>query len=143
LDIVAVHGLTGDAYNTWTDKDTKVLWLRDILPTRLPEARIWSFGYSADVYKSLGTGNFDDFARALLESLRGRRFLPLKRKIIFICHSMGGLVVKKALILASGPDRDRFGNIHESTFGIMFLATPHRGSEAVGLPMVLSKILDL
>jgi len=39
LDIVAVHGLNGNAYETWTD-DNQCLWLRDILPRYLPGARV-------------------------------------------------------------------------------------------------------
>src|SRR5277367_3733735 len=40
VDIVAVHGLGGDAYKTWTHENGK-LWLRDFLPDQLPGARIF------------------------------------------------------------------------------------------------------
>src|SRR5271154_6866626 len=43
LDIVAVHGITGDAYDTWTHKNGK-LWLRDFVPEDFPGARVFSFG---------------------------------------------------------------------------------------------------
>ncbi|KAL2126263.1 hypothetical protein VTI74DRAFT_1298 [Chaetomium olivicolor] len=35
-DIVAIHGLNGHAFDTWTDKDGH-LWLRDSLPARIPQ----------------------------------------------------------------------------------------------------------
>ena len=48
------------------------------------------------------------------------------RPIIFIAHSMGGLVVKKAYTLGK---HDRwFSSLISSVIGIVFLATPHRGS---------------
>lgn len=72
VDIVAVHGITGDALNTWTDGNGK-LWLRDFLPNDLPGIRVFSFGYPAEVFCSLGTGNFDTYSRALLEALKGQR----------------------------------------------------------------------
>ena len=39
--IIAIHGLNGNLCTTWTDGDR--LWLRDFLPTAIPEARIFTF----------------------------------------------------------------------------------------------------
>lgn len=53
----------------------------------------------------------------------------LKRKtrpLFFICHSIGGLVVKVALTLAHR--HSRYHSIVESCHGITFFATPHYGS---------------
>ena len=49
--VVAVHGLNGDAYTTWTSDEEKVLWLshRDLLPKYLPKARVLTWGYNANV----------------------------------------------------------------------------------------------
>lgn len=71
VDIIAVHGITGDAYDTWTEGEK--LWLRDFLPKDLPGARIFSFGYPAEVCFSLSTGKLDSFARSLLEGLKRER----------------------------------------------------------------------
>jgi hypothetical protein len=46
-------------------------------------------------------------------------------------------------VIASGADKVDYGNIHESTFAMIFLAIPHRGSDMITLPMVLAKILDV
>lgn len=72
VDIVAVHGITGDAFDTWTDPNGK-LWLRDFLPNDLPGIRVFSFGYAAEVVFSLGTGDLDAYSRSLLEALKGQR----------------------------------------------------------------------
>ncbi|KAL7271080.1 hypothetical protein RUND412_006184 [Rhizina undulata] len=51
-----------------------------------------------------------------------------KRPIIFICHSFGGVVVKKALILAhAAPESSDESHLFKSVYGIIFLATPHQG----------------
>ena len=50
-----------------------ICWLRDILPKKLPGARIFSYGYDAAVFNSYGTGDFDIYARTLLNHLKGRR----------------------------------------------------------------------
>jgi len=59
--------------------------------------------------------------------------MPIKtRPIIFICHSLGGLVVKEALITSDGYKTHRrhpaLGEIYGSTIGVIFMGTPHRGS---------------
>jgi hypothetical protein len=70
---VAVHGITGDAYTTWKHKDG-FFWLRDSLPKEFPGARVYSYGYPANVFFSKDTGGFEKYARTLLESLhRARR----------------------------------------------------------------------
>lgn len=72
VDIIAVHGLNGHRERTWThvDKATKsrVLWLRDLLPKEVPGARIYTYGYNANLISSSITG-VADFARDLLDAL--------------------------------------------------------------------------
>ncbi|KAG8158557.1 hypothetical protein KVR01_011679 [Diaporthe batatas] len=57
--------------------------------------------------------------------------------IIFVVRSMGGLVVKKAFIL--GQNDAQFKDIIQSISGIIFLGTPHRGSN---LAQVLNRVLQ-
>lgn len=71
-DVIAVHGLNGDAYGTWTHENKK-LWLRDFLPTKLPNARVFTFGYSSEVAFTKSRGKVDEFARSLLNALKRMR----------------------------------------------------------------------
>jgi hypothetical protein len=47
-----VHGLNGDRVKSWThvDPTTKreTMWLRDVLPNRVPVVRVMSFGWIFD-----------------------------------------------------------------------------------------------
>lgn len=47
--IVAVHGLNGDAMQTWTAKKSKVCWLShsDFLPKYAKNARVLVWGYNS------------------------------------------------------------------------------------------------
>jgi hypothetical protein len=72
LDIVAVHGITGNAYDTWIH-DNGNFWLRDLIPKDLPGVRVFSYGYPAEVFCTLSIGTLDTFARSLLEGLKRER----------------------------------------------------------------------
>jgi ankyrin repeat domain-containing protein 50 len=69
VDIIAVHGLNGDAYKTWTHENG-VLWLRDLLPGLLPGCQVFTYGYPSQVAFSTSFARVQDYARQLLSSLR-------------------------------------------------------------------------
>lgn len=146
VDIIALHGINGDAFSTWTYErgdEEKEFWLQDYLPDEFPGARIYTFGYDARIFFSPGTGDIESFAKTLLEDIRNERTHreEQRRPIIFIAHSMGGLVVKKALTIASS-DLARYGTIKESTTSIFFMATPHRGSSHAATLAKLAKVVN-
>ena len=51
VDIVFIHGLTGNSYRTWSHEGSGVHWPMQLLPQDFPDARIMTFGYDADVLK--------------------------------------------------------------------------------------------
>ncbi|PNP78957.1 hypothetical protein FNYG_07822 [Fusarium nygamai] len=141
VDIIAVHGLNGKAFKTWT-QDGK-LWLADFLPLEIPYARIFTFGYDSRIAFTGSASRVDDHARNLLERLMAkRRQFSEKRPLLFICHSLGGIVVKRALAIAHERSR-RYNLITRDTFGIMFLGTPHRGSDVAFWGSLLAKLADV
>ncbi|KFZ03150.1 hypothetical protein V502_11189 [Pseudogymnoascus sp. VKM F-4520 (FW-2644)] len=142
IDIVAVHGLNGAADKTWTHENGN-LWLKD-LAKDFPGARVFTYGYASEIYFTLGMGNIATFSLSLLNDLKRERISKTDqaRPIIFICHSMGGIVVKNALITAKLDDED-FGNITKSVAGIAFLSTPHRGSSQAGFPALLASVANV
>jgi hypothetical protein len=99
IDIVAVHGLNGHYEDTWTWKSgsQKSNWLKEFLPRQIPNARIMSYGYDSAVAFSKSTADITTFAEALLNELIARRDTSVEktRPIVFICHSLGGIVFKK------------------------------------------------
>ncbi|KAK3936743.1 ankyrin repeat-containing domain protein [Diplogelasinospora grovesii] len=62
----------------------------------------------------------------------------MDRPIIFICHSLGGLVVKRALVTTRLTDE--YSSIKNATYCIAFFGTPHRGANGVALGDIAASI---
>ncbi|KAF8515163.1 hypothetical protein BU17DRAFT_51957 [Hysterangium stoloniferum] len=135
IDIVAIHGFDGHREASWT-ADNGQLWLRDFLPQTIPTARIWSYGYDAYTENASSQqtvhGHAQDFLAKLSNSRETDR--TTRRPIFFIAHSLGGIILKSALIQASMANKRhllRYKWICLSTYGILFLGTPHQGTDVV------------
>ncbi|KAJ5759453.1 hypothetical protein N7520_006609 [Penicillium odoratum] len=132
MDIVLVHGLMGDAYRTWLHEGRGVYWPRDLLCSDFKDARIMVFGYEVNVWhpwSQVSQGRLSGYASHLLGSLSGYRTGHLKRRpLVFIAHSLGGLVVQQALITSRESRIDYLRQIETHTNGICFLGTPHCGT---------------
>ncbi|KAI1356671.1 WD40 repeat-like protein [Xylaria sp. FL0043] len=135
LDIIFVHGLQGGSRKTWSLHPTDPLtyWPKEWLPLEpgFRHARIHSFGYDSDWRRSAAsTLTVHDFAVALLADLKHSQ--AFKRNgntpIVFVAHSMGGLVIKKAYLLATR--NEAYKDIASRIHTMYFLATPHRGSDS-------------
>jgi triacylglycerol esterase/lipase EstA (alpha/beta hydrolase family) len=59
--------------------------------------------------------------------------------VIFVAHSTGGLIIKQAYLL--GMHNRDYKHIVDSISSIIFLSTPHRGSNSSNLSEVLRRIL--
>ncbi|KAI7776077.1 hypothetical protein LA080_005851 [Diaporthe eres] len=70
----------------------------------------------------------DDLLSSLCTETAGK---IARRPLFFICHSIGGLVVKLALTQASRSSKYR--SILEDCYGVTFFATSHRGSSYLSI----------
>ncbi|KAE8449286.1 hypothetical protein EG329_008186 [Mollisiaceae sp. DMI_Dod_QoI] len=126
---------------TWTDPESRVFWLRDLLPAKLPEARILTYGYKAEALASDGEGTSDQIlphAKTLVADLYAHRYLSnaTSRPIIFICHGLGGILVKRALAYSNTSRAKQVQHrrsIFTATYGIIFFGTPHNGMSETAL----------
>ncbi|KAK0723425.1 hypothetical protein B0T26DRAFT_260557 [Lasiosphaeria miniovina] len=142
VDVIAIHGLGGHPFKTWSEGEK--LWLRDFLPYSASKTRIMTFGYNSAVAFSGSRSTIRDFAIQLLEDIKQvrRRDKESERKIIFICHSLGGIVFKQALIVAHEKEM-RYRTIGDSVTGVVFLGTPHRGADIAYWTKLLAKFANV
>lgn len=145
VDLIFVHGLGGSSLKTWSWQRDPVnfwpAWLKDEIT--LPDLRVFTFGYTANILGPDNSMSILDFAKDLLNRIQGYHDdeVPIgHRPIVFVAHSMGGLVVKKAYII--GRHDTHYGEMLAQVRGIMFLSTPHRGSASAStLKTLLSATL--
>ena len=133
VDICFVHGLTGDRESTWTARGQSTLWLKSLLPPRLRvEARILTYGYDAYVVRKgvAGSNRLIDHATNLLHDLTTDRDLnnASSRPLIFVAHSLGGLVCKKAILFSRNNPEAHLRGLFDCVKGVVFMGTPHKGS---------------
>jgi formylglycine-generating enzyme required for sulfatase activity len=133
LHVVFIHGLnpTGSDdhhRSTWMAKasDDATLWPKWL--GKEAGVGIWLFKY--DAHASGWTGRamaHVDQGHGLLNALQTTPALQGKR-LVLVGHSMGGLVIKHALVHPANTSDTRFHKFINQVKAVAFLATPHKGS---------------
>jgi len=141
-DVIFVHGLGGNARGTWhpegkeNDNNFWPYWVGQ----ELSDARIWSLGYAVEPFRWKGnTMPLVDRATntlALLDS-----YEIGEQPLIFITHSLGGLLVKQMLRHGQDMGNPRWKAIVNQTKGIVFLSTPHSGADIASWINHIGKLL--
>lgn len=134
IDIVFVHGLTGNAYNTWVHKDTGVHWPSELLRQDMQNARILSFDYDADIvniWNPASNSRLSNHAENMVGGLVRKREKTgtESRKVLFVAHNLGGLFTEHALSYSRNTAEKHLHQIERCTAGIVFLGVPHCGSD--------------
>jgi protein SERAC1 len=114
--IIAVHGLNGHPLNTWTyvppqkgpgsaldqgEYAQPTLWLRDLLPQKIPNARVMSYGYDSSALGYLSARGIREHARCLLEWLRDER--EDDEVCVFLIRGFGQAILLTARLGTSTP----------------------------------------
>merc|ERR1711874_466748 len=64
-----------------------------------------------------------------------------KRPVIFVGHSMGGLIIKQILTRAQESEEDSLKDLVNNTKGVVFYSTPHDGSQIASLSKYIKVII--
>ncbi len=131
--IVFVHGILAKEATCWRHKNGSY-WpqlLKD--ETELHSSGILVFSYPTDMFS--GSFCLGDIVNTLQDQLRHNKAAECK-KLIFVCHSMGGIVVRKLLV---DQQIELFRNRQE--IGLFLVASPSLGSSYADWLSPLAKTL--
>jgi hypothetical protein len=132
VDIVAVTGLGGHALGSFRSPDDTMVWLRDFAPEDIPRARFITYGYNTTVVSSDDNQGVHELARTLLDGLAifRQRTQTQQRPLLFVCHSLGGVVLKEALVMSSRATESKHNSLHDvmlTTHGLVLMGVPNLG----------------
>ena len=116
--IVFVHGIYGSPSGTWTASNGKYWPALVSKDPKFADSDVYVAGYPTPY-----TGNKNNvktIAIALDQRLESAGIFSKHKQVIFVCHSLGGLIVQE-LILAHPSYADQISFV-------LFYATPHAGS---------------
>lgn len=118
------------------DQNYSFCWPIDWLPQQFPQIRILGLQFESALsywVKKICPCEQDK----LKLKTRSADYLPRLaaagvgeggRPVVWVCHSMGGLIVKGIINQALDSDDEKIRNIGKNTRGVVFLGTPHKGS---------------
>ncbi|OJJ85487.1 uncharacterized protein ASPGLDRAFT_45452 [Aspergillus glaucus CBS 516.65] len=137
VDIVAIHSPNRNPIKLFMSTATGKFWLgdEDMLPRDIPNCRVLAFSYS-------GSDSIMASAMQLVESLVHNRRLEgnIERPIMFICHSVGGIIAKQALIHSKdcgNKELEASHSIYVSTHSLLFIGMPNKETSFGNLAAVL------
>ncbi|XP_070781994.1 protein SERAC1 [Enoplosus armatus] len=145
-DVLFIHGILGAAFKTWRQKDRSVseeekeaesrddyteCWPKSWLAADCPNLRVLSVEYDSHLSDWMAQCPAENQRKSLAyrsqELLKKLKLAGVgERPVVWVAHSMGGLLVKKMLLDAS-EDPDMHGLL-KNTKGIMFYSVPHHGT---------------
>uniref|UniRef100_G3S877 Protein SERAC1 n=1 Tax=Gorilla gorilla gorilla TaxID=9595 RepID=G3S877_GORGO len=143
-DVLFIHGLMGAAFKTWRQQDSEqaviekpmededrytTCWPKTWLAKDCPALRIISVEYDSSLsdWRARCPMERKSIAFRSNELLRKLRAAGVgDRPVVWISHSMGGLLVKKMLLEAS--TKPEMSTVINNTRGIIFYSVPHHGS---------------
>lgn len=135
VDVVFVPGLGADPEGSWQSNNNEFNWTsdKDGLVRDFPRARILLYQYESAWKGTLKIKqNMHNLGTTLLHGLKSKREKYPQRPIVFIGHSMGGLVIAKAVTI-SDSRQDLFPAMFESIAGCIFFGTPFGGALAAAV----------
>jgi len=144
MDVVFVHGLGGDPFKTWSATEDMDGFWPSWLAKDFHTINVWTAGYDSTIFAEAFAGqgsSLHDRATTLLDFLVSHSVGT--RPVVFIAHSLGGLIVKQMLRRCSESLKPEHKRLNDAVRAIIFCATPHQGSAAAtSVRNVLSKLLS-
>jgi Tfp pilus assembly protein PilF/pimeloyl-ACP methyl ester carboxylesterase len=126
--IVFVHGIFGDPDSTWRYSST-VYWPSLLLTDEtFRDSDVYVAGYSSPYFGN--SMNVDEVVTNLNNRLVRDEVFSKHREVVFVCHSLGGLIVQRLLLT--------YREYAKQVPFVYFFSTPQTGAQIANLGRVFS-----
>jgi hypothetical protein len=141
------HQSYDETYQPDNDQTEGCYWPLDLVPKHFDNIRVLTYGYDSHpthFYASQTTQmTISQHAQQLLQQVTNARADCRGRPIIFVAHSLGGILVNDAIVQSCKyDDQPHLQDISSSCHAICFFGTPHRGSNAARYGEILARIIS-
>lgn len=141
-DVVFIHGLDGNAVDSWKRAGEDGFSWPEKLGEDFPDIGIWSLNYDAASTAWFGDAMpIEDRSKNLIEELRLRHIG--ERPVVFVTHSLGGIIAKQILRDCLSLNQERWETIGKNTSGVVFLGTPNTGADIAKLANFINRFAVL
>ena len=114
------------------------MWIRDEMHLFVGGVRPIIYGYESDLKNAASSQLIQDIARDLIKHLTlGRWNVPSSTPLMFVAHSLGGLVLKDALVQLANSPNEFNHYILRNTLGAVMFGVPNFGMEQTHLLAVV------
>ncbi|KAH8894176.1 hypothetical protein GQ53DRAFT_744927 [Thozetella sp. PMI_491] len=128
-DCIAISGLASHPFGSWQPhgEDKSFMWIRDVMPNYRPSTRFLVYGYDTAMVNSRSFQSIPDLSWSLISDLKANGWVsPTTKPLIFLAHSLGGVVLKQALVMLAGSgEREKF--LLSRVKGAIFFGVPSTG----------------
>ncbi|RDA86385.1 hypothetical protein CP532_1084 [Ophiocordyceps camponoti-leonardi (nom. inval.)] len=106
------------------------MWIRDQVPKEVPGVRAILYGYKSSLLNSESFQGIEDLAIGLIVQMKANGLDESSKPLIFIAHSLGGIVLKSAVRkLANAEDKLSDRRMFSRLKGAVMFGVPNLGME--------------
>lgn len=136
-DCIAISGLASHPFGSWQPHgdDKTFMWIRDEASRLISGTRMLLYGYNSQLIKSESFQKISDISLGLIHQLKyGGWGLPSSKPIVFLAHSLGGIVLKDAILQIAG--LQLYASILDKVKGAIMFGVPSLGMHQSHLMMM-------
>lgn len=150
-DVVFVHGIGGSSEGAWTSNISAgkgvnereiISFFPSVLASDFPDCNVWCLNYPSDFFDWSISGEFAEFPRNCINIMNYILGYDIgSRPVLFVCHSLGGILVKEILRMSAMNKTQRIKRLFENTRAVSFIASPHSGSMWADILSAINSVL--
>ncbi|KAI1412373.1 hypothetical protein F5Y13DRAFT_200005 [Hypoxylon sp. FL1857] len=128
-DCIVLSGLGSHPFGSWQPhgQNKSFMWVRDELSQFFPSIRFVLYGYDTTLSPSSSFQTALDLGNSLIDLLKAHGWTsPTAKPLLFLAHSLGGVIVKQALVMLAGSGQKET-YIASIIRGIIFFGVPSQG----------------